>query len=102
MKTSKFRERFWIRKDRENFFFSGLLLTSIVATITISYWNYSDMTEIKPKIKLDTNLSKEKQYKILKEADYIPPIIKSGTTSFYKIDEYAKPQLPPLPETGAQ
>jgi len=101
MKLSSIRERYWIRQDRERFFFAGLLMTCTIASFITTYWHYNDMTELKPKIKIDTNLSKERQYKILKEADYIPPVTKN-TTSFYKIEEYAKPSIPSIPDVGTQ
>jgi len=101
MKSSIIREKFWIRQDRERAFFAGLLITCSIASFITSYWHYNDMTELKPKIKIDSGLTKEKQYKVIKEADYIPPINQS-TTSFYKIEEYAKPSIPSIPDVGTQ
>ncbi|MEW5950780.1 MAG: hypothetical protein AB1637_02705 [Elusimicrobiota bacterium] len=94
MKLSQIREKFWIRKDRENLFFSGLILASMAASITTTYWHFYDRTELRPKIKLNTQLSKEKQYKILKEAENSTAGLKEKTTSFYKIEKYSDPTIP--------
>jgi len=104
MKLSAIREKIWMREDRENFFFSGFLLTAIIAAFTTSYWHYQDRTELKPKIKLKASMSREKQYKILREGDYLAPNLRSSSTAFYKIEEYAKPSVPEpsLPDVGTQ
>lgn len=98
MKRFSIREKFWIRKDREQLFFSGLILASIAASITTTYWHFYDRTELRPKIKLNTQLSKKKQYKILKEAENSIAGIAEKTTSFYKIETYATPTAPSLEE----
>ncbi|GAB4028231.1 MAG: hypothetical protein Fur0012_00100 [Elusimicrobiota bacterium] len=100
MKLSQIREKIWIRKDRENLFFSGLILASIAASTVTTYWHFYDRTELRPKIKLNTGLTKEKQYKLLKEAENSTAGLKEKTTSFYNVETYASPTVPPPGEEG--
>ncbi len=94
MKRFNLREKIWIRKDREQLFFSGLILASIAASITTTYWHFYDRTELRPKIKLNTTLSKKNQYKMLKETENSIAGIAEKTTSFYNIETYAEPTVP--------
>jgi hypothetical protein len=87
----EFRKKFWISKNREEIFISGVVIACVAASLITSYWHHYDMTEVKPKLKLNIDLSKKEQYKALKEADYMMPNLKQSTT-FYKIETYAKPE----------
>lgn len=83
------RDKYWIRKDREDFFWSGFMLACMITSIVITYWHYFDMIELKPKIKLKTTDSK-KEIKSIKDVDFMIPLKKTST--FYKIEEYFKPE----------
>ncbi len=82
-----FRDKYWIRKDREEFFFTGFMLSCMIASFVITYWHYLDRVEMKPKIKL--KYEDKKEIKKLKDVDYMVPLKKQST--FYKIDEYFRP-----------
>lgn len=84
-----FRDKYWIRKDRDDFFWSGFMLACMIASIVTTYWHYFDMIELRPKIKLKTTQAKDTIKKI-KDVDFMLPLKKSST--FYKIEEYFKPE----------
>ncbi len=84
-----FRDKYWIRRDRDNVFWSGVMLACMVASIVTTYWHYFDMTELKPKIKLKTKASKMELKKI-EDAGFMLPL--QRTSTFYKIEEYFKPE----------
>lgn len=86
--TRKFREKYWIRKDREDLFFTGFMLTCMIASVVTTYWHYFDMIELKPKIKLKSDIKKE-DIKKIKDVDYMIGLKKDST--FYKVEEYFKP-----------
>lgn len=90
MKLSQIREKFWIRKDRENVFFSGLIVTCICASIATTYWHFYDRTELRPKIKMNNPISKEKEYKELKETEISMAGLKIKRTT----NTYASPDMP--------
>ncbi len=94
MKLSQIREKFWIRKDRESVFFSGLIVACISASIATTYWHFYDRTELRPKIKMNNQINKAREYKILKETENSTAGLKSKTTSFYNIETYASPDVP--------
>ncbi|MCX7642058.1 MAG: hypothetical protein N2Z20_05425 [Elusimicrobiales bacterium] len=85
-----FRDKYWIRKDREDLFWSGFMLACMVSSIVTTYWHYFDMIELRPKIKLKTTESKKDIIKKIKDVDFMVPLKKSST--FYKIEEYFKPE----------
>ncbi|MEF3279879.1 MAG: hypothetical protein K6357_02795 [Elusimicrobiota bacterium] len=90
--VKKFREKYWIRKDREDFFFTGFMITCLVASVVTTYWHYFDMIELKPKIKLKTEFKKDDIKKISQQdVDYMVPLKKIST--FYKVEEYFKPDM---------
>jgi len=93
----KFREKYWIRKDREDLFFVGFMITCMVASVVTTYWHYFDMIEMKPKIKLKTEEKSKKEIKKLEEVGYMINLKKNST--FYKIDDDTITP-PPLTEEG--
>jgi|GEM_PF-4212753 len=84
----KFREKYWIRKDREDLFFAGFMIACMVASVVTTYWHYFDMIELRPKIKLKLNTPKE-DIKKIRDVGYMMNLKKN--TTFYKVDEYFKP-----------
>lgn len=88
MNLRRFREKYWIRKDRDDPFFMGFIITTIIASVVTTYWHWWDMMELKPKIKLKVEAKKD-EIKKIKDVDYMINLKKSST--FYKIDEYFKP-----------
>lgn len=84
-----FRDRYWIRRDRENFFWSGFMLACMISSVVTTYWHYFDMVELRPKIKLKT-IDSKKEMKRINDIDFMVPLKKTST--FYKIEEYFKPE----------
>lgn len=83
------RDKYWIRRDRDDIFWSGFMLACMIASVVTTYWHYFDMIELRPKIKLKIDDSK-KEIKKIKDVDLMIPLKKSST--FYKVEEYFKPE----------
>ena len=43
--------KFWIRKDREQYFLSGVIVTCVIGGFVSSYWHFSDRLSAKPNIR---------------------------------------------------
>ncbi len=88
--------KYWIRKDREQYFLSGVIITSVIAAFTASYWHFSDrinLTESKIQIKTTKGLERKKEFERFKESTYIS---EKGIEKYYRPDQY----IPvPKPET---
>jgi len=85
-----FRDKYWIRKERDDFFLMGFIITCIIASIATTYWHYFDMTELKPKIRLKGEKTKKELFKEIKDVDFMINLRKSST--FYRVEEYFKPE----------
>ena len=92
--------KFWIRKDREEYFLSGVIMTCVIAGFVSSYWHFSDRIMVKQKIKIQQKtITKAQEFQKLKEVGYFAPKLQVGTTRYYKLEEKsALPAIPDLPE----
>ena len=88
--------RFWIRKDREQYFLSGVMLTCIIAGFVSSYWHFADRLAVRQNINMRNLKSPETEQKKLKELQYTPSRLKVGTTQYYKMDKDTMPSVPKL------
>ena len=86
----RFRDKYWIRKERDDFFITGFILACIAASIVTTYWHYFDMTELKPKIRLKGEKTKKELFKEIKDVDFMINLKKSST--FYRVEEYFRPE----------
>lgn len=91
---------FWIRKDRDQYFLCGVLLTCVIGGFVSSYWHFSDRLKVKPVLKLPQRMiSKEQESQKLKEAQFYVPKFQVGATQYYKLEEKSTlPRIPDLPE----
>jgi len=94
----KILNKFWIRKDRENYLFSGVLIASIIGGFVSSYWHYLDRMEVLSKITMDVNMemNKEKEFDRFKEAASYSDQPKAGDKQYYKIEENPALTMPEL------
>ncbi|HAF95035.1 MAG: hypothetical protein A2X34_03140 [Elusimicrobia bacterium GWC2_51_8] len=85
----------WIRKDREQYLFIGVMIACIIGAIVSSYWHASDRIQVRRNIKIKAGAPKEAM-KRLKEVQFSPQTPKAGATQYYKLDSGIKPMVPKL------
>ncbi|MBI4655791.1 MAG: hypothetical protein HY746_03475 [Elusimicrobia bacterium] len=86
--------KFWIRKEREPYFLSGVIAASVIAGVVNTYWIFADRLAVKPKVEITKELSREKELKATKEVDLYYSKLKSGATSFYSAGDGSRPVVP--------
>jgi hypothetical protein len=96
----KIGRNLWIRKDREQYFLSGVIVTCAIAGFVSAYWHFSDRITVKQKITLQQKkISKEQEFQKLREVGYFAPKLQVGTTRYYKMEEKSSlPTIPDLPD----
>jgi len=96
----KLSRKLWIRKDREEYFLSGVIMTCVIAGFVSSYWHFSDRITVKQKIKIQQKeITKAEEFQKLREVGYFAPKLQVGTTQYYKMEEKSSlPAIPDLPE----
>ncbi|HBA60356.1 MAG TPA: hypothetical protein DCZ92_05995 [Elusimicrobia bacterium] len=90
--------KYWIRKDREAFLLGGLTLTAMIAGQVSTYWHFQDRVAIRKKMKINARKPQEVQQNALKEVQFMPTKMKSGSRQYYKIDNEDGPAVPGLDE----
>ncbi len=95
-----FSRKFWIRKDREQYFLCGVIVTCVISGFVSSYWHFSDRIQVKSNITLhQRKISKAQESRKLKEAQLYAPRFQVGATQYYKLEEKGTlPVIPDLPE----
>jgi hypothetical protein len=88
--------RFWIRKDRENYFLNGVTITCVIGAFVSSYWHFSDRLAVKRDIKITRHLTRQQEQKKLRDVQYTPASLSTGNTRYYKLDEGTAPLVPKL------
>ena len=95
-KLRLFLDKFWIRKDREVYFISGIVITSIISSYIVSYWHYTDKISAKPKVKIEKKImSREKEFKRFREADSHSEVTRSDK-QYYDVGEETNLEMPEL------
>lgn len=96
----KLSRKLWIRKDREQYFLSGVIVTCVIAGFVSSYWHFTDRMSVKHEIKLQQKkITKAQEFQKLREVGYFEPKLQVGTTQYYKLEEKGTlPSIPDLPE----
>lgn len=88
----------WIRKDREQYFLSGVVITCVIGAFVSSYWHFTDRISVRRDIKINKWRAPEDRQRTLKEVQYTPAKLKVGGTQYYRLDEYTAPSVPKLGE----
>lgn len=87
--------KYWIRKDREDWFLFGVIAVCVVAGFVIPRWSRADRMSVRPEIKVQfEKLSKERQKYLLRETPLSQP--KKDSKQFYRLDDKTKPMVPEL------
>lgn len=90
--------RFWIRKDRENYLLTGIIIACSVGGFVSSYWHFTDRITVRQNIQIrKTEPTKLRQNK-LREVQYTPAKLRAGATRYYRLDEDSRPSVPKLGE----
>ena len=89
--------RFWIRKDREQYFLYGVIIACTIGGFVSSYWHFTDRISVHQDIKIKKWLSKEAEQKKLNDMQYTPVKLKVGNTQYYRLEDSA-PAVPKLGE----
>lgn len=90
--------RFWIRSDRSSYFLSGVIIACAIGSFVSSYWHFQDRISVRQKIKLKSSLTKEAEIKKLRDTQFAPSRQRSGTTTYYRMEEDTLPAMPRLGE----
>lgn len=91
--------KFWIRKDREQYFLMGVIITCSIGGFVSSYWHFIDRITVRQNIKITkTEPTKTRQTR-LKELQYTQPAkLRAGATQYYRLDDYSRPSVPKIGE----
>ena len=94
----KFLNKFWIRRDRETYLLSGVILATTISGFVSAYWHYLDRMEVVSKININLHMDmeKDKEFSRFKEAASYSNPPKEGETQYYKIDEEPALTMPKL------
>jgi hypothetical protein len=90
--------KFWIRRDREQYFLSGVIITCILGGFISSYWHFTDRITVRQDIKIKDRKTHESEQKKLKDLQYTPSKLKVGSTQYYRMDNDTIPSVPKLGE----
>lgn len=92
------KRRFWIRKDRDNYFLGGVIIACTIGGFVSSYWHFTDRIAVRRNIKLKTSITQEQEVKQLRDVQYTPSKRRVGSKQYYKVGEETNPSVPKLGE----
>jgi hypothetical protein len=69
-----FRKRFWIRKDREQYFLFGVITACFIGGFVTTWWHFLDKVSVERRIVMrkEPKITKSKEAELLKE-DHLAP-----------------------------
>lgn len=92
--------RFWIRKDREDYFLGGVVIACTIGGFVSSYWHFSDRITVRQNIKIKATEIKEPQQRKLRDVQFTPAKLRAGSTQYYRMDDDTLPAVPKLDDDG--
>jgi hypothetical protein len=92
--------RFWIRKDREDYFLGGVIIACTIGGFVSSYWHFSDRITVRQNIKIRAKEIKEPQQRRLRDVQFTPSKLRVGNTQYYRMDNDTLPAMPKLEDDG--
>lgn len=90
--------RFWIRKDREQYFLYGVIIACTIGGFVSSYWHFTDRISVHQDIKIKKWRTGDTSQKKLNDIQYTPAKLKVGNTQYYRLDSESAPAVPKLGE----
>ncbi len=94
--------KFWIRRDREQYFLSGVILACSIGAFVSSYWHFTDRITVRQNINIRKTAPTKTQQSKLREVQYTPTKLRSGATQYYRLDGESKPSVPKMGENENQ
>ena len=88
----------WIRRDREQYFLNGVIITCAIGGFVSAYWHFNDRITVRQDIKIKQWLTPDQERKKLKEVQYTPVKLKVGATQYYRLDDETRPVVPKMGE----
>lgn len=92
--------RFWIRKDRENYFLGGVIIACCIGGFVSSYWHFTDRITVRQNITINTNLTPEGERRKLREVQYTPSKLRIGNTQYYRLEQGPSMAVPEMDDEG--
>ena len=90
--------KYWIRKDREQYFTIGIIVACSIGGFVSSYWHFTDRITVRQNIKIrKTETTKSQQLK-LRDVQFTPAKLRSGATRYYRLDDETRPSVPKMGE----
>ncbi|MDO8805421.1 MAG: hypothetical protein Q7R35_13445 [Elusimicrobiota bacterium] len=90
--------KFWMRKDREQYFLTGIIFASCIGAFISSYWHFTDRTTVRQNIKIRAKETTKTQQFKLRDVQYTPVKLRAGATRYYRLDDDSKPSVPKMGE----
>lgn len=91
---------FWIRRDREAYFLSGVIITCTIGGFVSSYWHFTDRITVRKNITINAQQVKEAEQRKLRDVQYTPSKPRAGNTKYYEMGEETAPSVPRLGDDG--
>jgi len=90
--------KFWIRKDRDSYFLTGIIIACSIGSFVSSYWHFTDRITVHQKIEIRKKDPTKIQQNKLKEVQYTPVKLRAGATQYYRLSEESRPSVPKMGE----
>ena len=90
--------KFWIRKDRDSYFLTGIIIACSIGSFVSSYWHFTDRITVRQKIEIRKKEPTKILQNKLKEVQYTPVKLRSGATQYYRLSEESRPSVPKMGE----
>lgn len=91
---------FWIRRDRESYFLSGVIIACSIGGFVSSYWHFTDRITVRKNIKITAKPTPDAEQRKLRDLQYTPSKPRAGNTRYYQMDEETAPSVPKLDDDG--
>ena len=90
--------KFWIRKDREDYFLGGVIIACTIGGFVSSYWHFNDRITVRKEIKLKTRITQPAEQRKLRDTQFTPVKRGTGSKQYYKLEDDSLPAVPKLGE----
>jgi hypothetical protein len=92
-----FNRKHWIRRDRDEYFLFGVMLTACIASVVSLYWHAADRINVKRSILMQAAPAEAAQEaQGIRESGYLTPSETGGAPQYYKMEEAIR--LPNVPD----
>lgn len=90
--------KYWIRRDRESYFLSGVIIACTISGFVSSYWHFSDRITVRREIKLKTRITQPAEQRKLRDTQFTPVKRGTGEKKYYQLEDDTLPSMPKLGE----